>query len=307
MNESINESTGGAMTAHSLSSLPRAASAASRRTAVVTCLLLALATLPLAAAEEATVSGVLVANGEEISLPYVYMWAEKEGFYDPADPTWRILFVEHPVEERDLGDPVWDAAWVELGITRTAEFGDGPELQVYSQSLKLSADSGGNISGGTYPEIEIEGLGSDRLSGRVHHLEPQEFFDHTYSYDFTFSVPLFDPDAPIGEPLPAGGGEPGAAYLEWVAAIHSGDLERIKGLVPAEMAELVGAGSPEEAQEELEFMQMMTPTDIKILGGSSDGETAILQAEGMMDGEKTTFEVTLTKMGDSWVATGVSM
>ena len=295
------------MRAHLLHCVPCAAFSAPLRIAVVAGLVFACAAVPLAASEEATVSGVLVANGEEVALPYVYMWAEKEGFYDPADPTWKILFVERPVEQRDLGDPVWDAAWVELGITRSSEFGDEPELQVYSQSLKLKADSGGNISGGTYPEIELEGLGTDRVSGRVHHLKPQEFFDDTYSYDFTFSVPLSDPNAPIGDPLPAGGGEPGAAYLQWIAAIHSGDLERIKSLVPPEMAEMVGAGTPEEAQEELEFMQMMTPTEVKVLGGSSDGETAILEAEGTMDGETMTFEVTMTRMGDSWVATGMSM
>jgi hypothetical protein len=268
---------------------------------------LCLAALPLVAADEATVQGSLIANGEAIELPYVYLWAEEEGFYDSADPTWKLLFTEQPVETRKLGRAIWDGAWVEIGLTETSEFDGEPKLQVYSQSIKLSADSGGNVSGGTYPEIEIDGIGSDRVSGRVYHPEPQEFFDDTYQYDFTFSVPLSDPDAPIGDVLPAGGGGPGSAYLEWVEAVHSGDVKRLQSVVPAEMAAQLAAASPEDIEEQIEFLQMTTPSEVKILGGSTDGETAILQAAGMMDGESMEFEVTLIKMGDFWIATEVSM
>lgn len=267
---------------------------------------LSVAATPLAAAEDPSVSGVLVANGETVKLPYVYVWAEKEGFYDPADPTWTVLFVERPVEPREIGEHIWDAAWVQIGITRTSEFGDQSELQVLSQSLKLSADAPGNISGGEYPEIDLE-IESNRVSGRIHHLEARESFDDSYNYDFTFSAPLSDPDAPIGDPLPAGGGDPGAAYLKWVETVHSGDLMALKSIVPPEMADQLDAAGPEEAQQNLDFLQEMTPTDVAILGGSSDGETAILQAEGMMEGEKMPFEVTMQKMGDFWVATEVSM
>lgn len=277
------------------------------RRVLVAGLVLCLASLPLVAADDATVEGSLIANGEAVELPHVYLWAEKEGFYDPADPTWRLLFTEQPVETRKLGRAIWDSAWVEIGLTQTSEFDGEPKLQVYSQSIKLSADSGGNISGGNYPEIEIEGLGSDRVSGRVYQPEPHEFFDDTYQYEFTFSVPLSDPDAPIGDLLPAGGGAPGSAYLRWVQVIHSGDLKQLQSIVPAEMAAQLEEASPEEAQEQIEFMQMTTPTEVKILGGSSDGETAVLQAEGQMDGETVTLEVTLIKMGDFWIATEVSM
>ena len=151
----------------------------------------AVLAMPLPApAQDAEVSGVLTANGVETPLPYVYVWKEKEGFYNPDDPTWHILFVEREVAEREVDDPVWDAAYVEIGITHTKEFSDEPKLEVYTQSIKLSADSGGNLSGGTYPEFEIDGLGTDRISGRFYHIETQEFFDDKYHYDFTFSASL---------------------------------------------------------------------------------------------------------------------
>ena len=289
--------------ADSLSGRHRLAAA---RLAAVSATLLTM-TIPLVAASPAEVSGVLTANGVQVELPYVYVWAEKEGFYDPADPTWKILFVEREIAQRELGEPIWDAAWVEIGVTETSEFGDRPELQVYSQSIKLSADSAGNLSGGTYPQIELQGLGSERVSGRVYVTETQEFFDDTYRYDFTFSASLSDPDAPIGDPFSAGGGEPGRAYLKWVETVHSGALDGLRSIIPAEMAEQLDSASPEEVQEQIELMQMMTPTDVKILGGSTDGEIALLEIEGMIEGEEVTGEITMTRMGELWIPTGSSM
>lgn len=255
---------------------------------------------PALADDEQSASGTLIANGETIELPFVYAWALDEGFYEPTDPAWKLLFVEHAIEERELDESIWDAAYVELGITESAEFGDGPELQVYSQSLKLSADSGGNISGGTYPEIELTSTGPERFTGRIFHAEQQEFFDDTFQYDFTFDVPFSNPNAPLGEPLGKGGGDPGKAYMAWVEALHSGDVERLKALVPAEMGAQL---EDEDAAEMIEFMALMTPTDLEVLGGSSDGQTAILEVEGKMDGERLQGEVTLEKMGDFWMAT----
>jgi len=266
----------------------------------VCCGLVALLGVTALAGETPSVSGTLVANGKTIELPYVYAWALDEGFYEETDPAWTVLFVEHAIEERELDELIWDAAYVELRITESAEFGDGPELQVYSQNLKLSADSGGNISGGTYPTIELTSTGPELFAGRVFLPEAQEFFGDTFQYDFTFSARLSNPNAPIGEPLAKGGGEPGKAYLAWVEALHSGDIERLKTLVPVEMgAQLEG----EDALEMIGFMAAMTPTDLKVLGGSTDGQMAILEVEGMMDGEPVKGEVTLEKMGDFWMAT----
>lgn len=251
------------------------------------------------AADEPSLKGTFTFNGEAKSLPFVYVIPEAKGFYDDADPTYKVLFVAREVPERELDEHIWDAAYLELGITRTAEFDDAPKWQVYSQNIVADPDAGGNVSGGTYPELELTSTGPDTFAGRVYTKAPLDFFGDTIAYDFTFSAPVSDPDAPIGDPLPAGGGEPGKAYLAWVAALHAGDLAKLKTMVPAEMA---AQFDEEDAAEGLEFMQMMTPTDIKILGGSSDGATAILKVEGMMDGEKVAGEVTLVKMDGHWMA-----
>jgi len=260
---------------------------------------------PICAADSgATVEGTMVANGKDVELPHVYVYAQKQGFYSETDPTWTVLFVAVPVEERELDDHVWDAAYVRLGITETAEFGDEPEIQVYSQDIVFSADQGGNVSGGSYPKIELSEAGEDRWVGRIYHEDPQTIFDDTFLYNFTFSAPLSDPFGPIGDPLPAGGGEPGSAYLGFCAAIHAGDMETLKTLVPAEQAAMFD-DEEYKAQfaEELEFMKLMTPTEIEIVDGSSDGDIAILNVVGMMEGEEVEGEITMERFDDLWINT----
>ncbi|MEE8524253.1 MAG: hypothetical protein V3T72_10005, partial [Thermoanaerobaculia bacterium] len=75
-------------------------------------------------------------------------------------------------------------------------------------------------------------------------------------------------------------------------------------IVPPEMAEMLDA---DDAEEQLEFLQMMTPTEVELLNGSSDGSTAILDVEGVLEGEKIGMEITMTKMGKFWVATNQKM
>jgi len=274
-----------------------------RRACAFVLSMLCFAPAHLFAAEDAKVSGSMTANGKSVQLPYAYAWAEEKGFYDEADPTWTLLFSENPVAARDLKSPFYEGAWLRLGVTRTAEFGDKPELQVYSQSIKFSADAHGNVSGGNYPAIELTSTGPERFAGRVYHAEKQKIFDDTFQYDFQFDLPLTDLNAPIGEPLPAGGGAPGKAYLKWVAAIQAVDLAGLKELVPAEMAETL---SGDDAREQIAAMRELTPTDVTVLSGSSDGETAVLQIEGTVAGERTKGEITLTRMGEFWVPTGSS-
>ena len=58
--------------------------------------------------------------------------------------------------------------------------------------------------------------------------------------------------------------------------------------------------------EDLEFMQMMTPTEVKVIGGSSDGGTAILQVTGTMEGETAKGEITMEKTDRGWFNTDAS-
>lgn len=133
--------------------------------------------------------------------------------------------------------------------------------------------------------------------------EKHGFYDNTFQYDFTFGNPLSDPFAPIGDGLPAGGGEPGAAFVGFCDAVHAGDKARLKTLMPAEQVEMLAGEDEDQIKEDLEFMKMVTPTDIEVLGGSSDGETAILNVKGTTDGQQVTGEITMAFTDGRWVTT----
>ena len=267
--------------------------------------LLALCLTTAVWAEEASVTGTLTANGQTVELPHVYIYAEEKGFYDEKDPTWKIVFAAQPIEERELDSFFVDFPYVKIGITHTAEFDEKAGIRAYSQDVKLPGKAG-NISGNPYPELKLESSGPEVFSGRIYLPKANKFFDDTYQYDFTFKAPLSDLNAPIGDPLPPGGGEPGKAYIAWVEAVHSGDPEQLKALVSPEMAEMLDTQDPADVAEELKLMKSMTPTDVKILSGSSDGKTAIIEVEGKMEGEALRGEITLVKEGELWMATKTS-
>jgi hypothetical protein len=54
-------------------------------------------------------------------------------------------------------------------------------------------------------------------------------------------------------------------------------------------------------------MQSLTPTDVVIVGGSSDGTTALLQIEGKIEGDTISAEVTMSKVEGFWIPTKFSM
>lgn len=262
-----------------------------------------------ARAEEPDVTGRLIANGEEVELPYVYVY-EVDGHYDESDPSWEIVFAAEEIAERDLDEFFLDFPYVKVKLTRPSDpeiVESVGELEVFSQNIKLSKlDS--NLSGGQYPKLELTEAGPEQFAGRIYIEEPYEFFDDTFQYDFTFSAGLSNPNAPIGDPLPAGGGAPGKAYAEWVETIHSGDLERIGKLLPAEMKAMleqeIAGKSAEEIAETLELLTLFTPPEVEVVGGSTDGAMAILEVTGSQQGEETTGEITMTLVDGRWVVAG---
>ncbi|MCK7595354.1 hypothetical protein [Pseudomarimonas salicorniae] len=263
-------------------------------------LLLACANATAESPPPGSASGTFTLNDNPVALRHAYVYREAEGFYDPADPTWTVVFSGKPLAPREVDGSGIDPS-LRIGLTLTSEFGDAPSLQVLSQNMYID---GFSLSGGEYPTLALEQNGPEVFSGRMFLPEKQEFFDKTYFYDLRFHAVVVDPDAPIGDALPEGGGEPGAAYIAWTRAVHAKDLKALKALVSPDMAAMLD--SP-EAAEELEFMALLTPTDVRIVKGSSDGKTAILHIEGKMEGEAVKGEVTMERQGPLWMATSTSM
>lgn len=77
--------------------------------------------------------------------------------------------------------------------------------------------------------------------------------------------------------LPADGGEPGKAYMEYCKAIKDGKMDVLRKLVSSERAKQMD--SPDFKQM-FPMIQAMMAKDIKVTGGTMTAKEANLTAEG---------------------------
>lgn len=105
--------------------------------------------------------------------------------------------------------------------------------------------------------------------------------------------------ADAGKALPADGGDPGKAYMAYHKAIVSGDLDSLKKLVTAEQ---VKSMDDPDFKKMFPMMQSMTAKDIKITGGTMNGNAATLNAEGTdpMGGGKTKGTIQMVLEDKQW-------
>lgn len=107
--------------------------------------------------------------------------------------------------------------------------------------------------------------------------EPESFFDQTYDFDLHFDVAV----TPLpGKPLPADGGEPGAAYRAWLAAVAKGDVAALRKLADGEHSYRFPGDDPSQVKESIKDARDGAPLQAKILRGLVDGDRAVLWIEG---------------------------
>jgi hypothetical protein len=108
--------------------------------------------------------------------------------------------------------------------------------------------------------------------------EPESFFDQTYDFDLRFDIAV----TPLpGKPLPADGGEPGAAYRAWLAALAKGDVAALRKLVDSEHAYRFPEDDPSQVKEAIKDARDGTPLEAEVSRGLVDGERAVLWIEGI--------------------------
>lgn len=100
-----------------------------------------------------------------------------------------------------------------------------------------------------------------------------------------------------GGKLPADGGEPGKDYMTYVKALQKRDGATIR-----KMAE-VGPVSDKELKEQMDMMAAMTPSDIRIVSGTLNTDTVVLEVTGMQDGKTQYGTIGMKKKGGVWKIT----
>lgn len=142
---------------------------------------------------------------------------------------------------------------------------------------------------------------AQRIAGRVQSGGTQTFSKDKYSYDFTFDIAIA-PDLPPGDPLPAGGGEPGKAYVAMVAALQKGDVVKLAQYWPKDKADAMLAARKDPGfKDQLEMLKAFSPKTVKVTGGTLRKDTADLDVVGKdTDGNVMDGKVRMIRDGKGW-------
>jgi hypothetical protein len=184
------------------------------------------------------------------------------------------------------------------------------------ESLQLYVPPGNNrsISSNEVGTFKLTGTIGARIAGHF------KLEDDDLNCDLQFDLPMGNSGKappksataatakPAGQPLPAGGGEPGKAYLALHRAVVAGDVDAMIALVDADKAaEMRKARSQADFPKTLEMIQMFEPAEVHVTGGNIDGDNAELTIAGKdSDGTALTGEVKLTRNGGRWQVDKVS-
>jgi len=173
----------------------------------------------------------------------------------------------------------------------------------------LHPKAGIQMSGSGIFNFDAADFSPKHVTGRFYTTEEEDFMGkHKYSYDVTFAVPVqvivapseVTVDASSGTKLPAGGGDPGKAYLAFDKASRAGNLNEMKKY--ASKSRPIPEMSAEETKQMIEMMKMMRPAKVKVAGGFVSGDHATLNvdAEDPSDKAKMKGTIEMTREDGIW-------
>ncbi|MBL8137049.1 MAG: hypothetical protein JNL48_10555 [Acidobacteria bacterium] len=163
------------------------------------------------------------------------------------------------------------------------------------------------FSFGGQGKVAIKVNTADRVTGRYFLDKPSDFFDKTFQFDFTWDAPVLA-GSMSGTALPAGGGDVGAAYQKYVAAIGKGDLAAIRTTVTAAKAADVPALRGAEAKKLVELMQLFELKTATVTSGVQRGDQAALLVKGVgFDKAPGEGRVIMQREGGAWKVARVIM
>lgn len=232
-------------------------------------------------------------------------WEDEEA--TPPGPEYRLAFATFKLDagglaraddrEEAFRDQSWEqdeSARLELTLQ------DGVVTQQY---LWISPGTNLSYSSGEVGHYTAGKAAAGRLGGK-YAFTPEDGQDITCAIEFDLAPlgDVADAPPPPGVALPAGGGEPGKAYLAMNAAMRAGDVDALAKLMPpAQAAEIAKARSTPDFAAQLALMQAMTPEDVKVLGGRQDGDRAWLEFTATEGGQPRAGTVELKRESGRWV------
>lgn len=262
-------------------------------------ILLAILTPGVHAAQPAKASGTFTLDGVTYKIANAQAKTEENAF-DAKKKDVVVLLTDKPVAAKDFD-------FSEMNMQGNSGKIHGIMLNIDDQQKPVSLlVMGVAQKSGTSPcEFEAVKFGPDFVQGRVFLKGPEETFGKKYMFDIQFQTPVTNAAAAVGDettgtPLPAGGGEPGKAFMEYDKVLNAGDLEKLKTMMAPDQAKLL---SGPEAKEILGMIKMMRASNIKIVKGFLNGDHATLIVEGKdnMSGGQTNGTVKMMKVNNRWL------
>jgi hypothetical protein len=250
-------------------------------------------------------SGSFSLDGQAITLRYARAMSQPSRF-DETKRDLAILLTEAPVPEAALaGQPDLERVGRDLKVFAFFKLDDsGKPIEEVLAHPALGAGRL-QMSGFTHATFNPVVVRKDRVEGVFETAQVEDFAGHKYRINVAFNslirqatLPEPLPDARTGKRLPADGGEPGQAYLQWDAAVQKRDLATIRRLKPASMPD----ASDEALRKTLAVLAEMSPKEIKLVEGFQKGDLAALYLTGSEDGQKQYGTVRMEKSGGVWRA-----
>ncbi len=125
--------------------------------------------------------------------------------------------------------------------------------------------------------------------------------------DVTLDLPVESVVARTGTALPPDGGEPGRAVLAHYAAIEKNDFKALKALAsPERQAMMAEAEKAGEAKEMFKMLRDFSPRKVRVVGGTIDGDSALVDYEGVEGGKAVKGVAEVARIGGKWYFEGSS-
>lgn len=256
------------------------------------------------AADPCTATGVYKVNGKETKLSRAYAYGKANPF-DEAKTDAVIIMTDRELTQQEATDTFALMKLSTTGKLRAVEVRIDDENDVIGGQLYHDAFEkfGGSFSATGMHKFTREDGPAGTIGGKVDSGGDSEFSGITWGYSASFRCPIpgkakpAEAVAAAGKPLPAGGGDPGKAYLAFQKALSAGDVAKLKALASADRAKQME--DPGFA-EMLPMIREMQAKNIKITGGFVDGFDATLLLTGTSDGNPATGTVHLVLEEKQW-------
>lgn len=186
---------------------------------------------------------------------------------------------------------------------------DAAGTVVEGMQLYVPPGSNRSISGNDVGELALKAPTTTRANGRFTLTDDDEL---KCDVQFDLAIGGKGPPPPAAKPwgmaLPAGGGEPGKAYLALHRATLAGDADAMMKLVTKDRAdEMRKARSQPEFPKMLEMVKAFEPAQVRIVSGRADVNRAELKIDGKdSDGSSMTGDVKLLREAGQWKIEKVS-